>query len=126
MVAIVAVVLKLNPDACALEGYRIACRGPLQGGHLFHRGEVRGNAEARKILVAQAAQFMETGHAELMAWQCAEHNVGRYANSREAKRIQLLQKVYEYGWQHMAEFMEMFLSTFKVRPVEWELERMLS
>ena len=65
------------------------------------------------------------GTAEIMSTQCSAHNVGRTANEPEAVRILLLQKVYEYGWSHMAEWFETFLGTFKVRPTELELERMI-
>jgi len=117
--------MNLDPKHCSLEGYIIPCSGRLTGGHILHKSDAAGNAEGRAILVAQAKIFMETGKAEIMAWQCVAHNVNRYANSPEAKRIQLLQKIYVYGWAHMKEWFEMFLATYKVRPTELELERLL-
>jgi len=109
--------IMLNPPGCALRGFKVKCDGPIQGGHIIHKDKARGNPEARAILAACPD--------EIMAPQCMAHNVGRIANSREAMRIQLLQKVYQYGWSHMKEWFEMFLSTYKVRPVELELERLL-
>ena len=116
----------LNPVGCALIGYGCQCVGNPQGGHIIHKGEIQGNKEGRAILVAQARLFIETGTAEIMARQCMAHNIGRLANSPEAKRIQLLQKIYEFGYIHMEEWFEVFLGTFKVWPTDLELERLIS
>ena len=116
----------LNPVGCALIGYGCQCHGNLQGGHIIHKGEIQGNKEGRAILVAQAKLFIETGTTEIMTRQCEAHNIGRLANSPEAKRIQLLQKIYEYGYLHMEEWFEVFLATFKVHPTHLELERVIS
>ena len=116
----------LNPAGCSLIGYGCQCVGNLQGGHIIHKGEVQGNKEGRAILVAQAKLFIETGTAEIMALQCEAHNIGRLANSPEAKKIQLLQKIYRYGYLHMSDWFGTFLSTFKVHPTDLELERLIS
>lgn len=108
----------LKAPACALEGYIIKCDGPMTGGHIIHKGEVQGNAKAREILAACPP--------EIMTVQCYDHNISRWANTREAKKILLLQKIYEFGWDHIAEWFDVFLATFKVHPVELELERLLS
>ena len=116
----------LNPSGCALDGYVIPCHGPLTGGHILNKSKTRGNKEGRAILVAQAKLFIETGTAEIMTAQCMEHNVNRWADEPEAVKIMLLQKVYEYGYLHMAEWFDLFLGTFKVHPTELELERLIS
>jgi hypothetical protein len=110
--------LLLKPDGgCALQGYAIRCDGPPQNGHIIHKGEVRGNDEARAILAACPK--------EIMSIQCSAHNVDRWANTHHAKRIQLLQKIYEFGWSHMEDWFENFLSIFKVRPHELTLQALL-
>lgn len=109
----------LNPVGCALIGYEVRCDGPPTGGHIIHKGEVQGNDGARAILAACPP--------EIMAIQCYQHNVGRFANSPEAKRIQLIQKIYEFGYWHMAEWFEEFHKCFKKIPYpELELERLIS
>jgi hypothetical protein len=109
----------LNPVGCALIGYGTRCDGPPTGGHIIHKGEVQGNDEARAILAACPP--------EIMAIQCYQHNVGRFANSPEAKRIQLIQKIYEFGYWHMEEWFEEFHKCFKKIPYpELELERLIS
>lgn len=113
--------LLLDPvNTCALQGYAIRCDGPPQRGHIIHKGDVQGNDKARAILAAIPD--------EIMAWQCSSHNVGRFANTSEAKRIQLLQKIYQYGWLHMYDWFEYFHSCFKKSPrpdlrLEYLLER---
>jgi len=109
----------LNPVGCALIGYAVRCDGPPTGGHIIHKGDVQGNDEARAILAACPP--------EIMAMQCYQHNVGRLANSPEAKRIQLIQKIYEFGWWHMVEWFDEFHKCFKKIPYpELELERLIS
>ncbi len=115
----------LNPQGCALSGYVIPCSGRMTGGHIINKGKTRGNAEGRAILVEQAKIFMETGKAEIMTWQCDTHNVKRIADEPQAVRIMLLQQIYKFGWAHMKEWFETFLGTYKMRPTELELERLL-
>lgn len=78
---------------CALRGYLIPCDGPLTGQHIISKQMARGNAEVRDLL--------RTCPPELMAQVCYQHNVGKMADSHNARRILLLQKVYEYGLEHM-------------------------
>ena len=111
---------------CALAGYGTACCGELTGGHIINKSKTRGNKAGRAILVKQAKIFKETGKAEIMAVQCMEHNVNRWADEPAAVKIMLLQKIEEYGHDHMAEWFETFLATFKVRPIELELERLIA
>ena len=117
--------MKLSPDNCSLEGYKISCKGQPQGGHIIHKGEVQGCEEAREILVDQAKQWAIHGTAEIMATQCMAHNVSRFANTPEARKIQLLQKIYQYGWSHMELWFSTFHATLKGDRPELELKRML-
>jgi hypothetical protein len=110
--------LLLHPvNTCSLQGYGPKCDGPPQHGHIIHKGEVQGNDEARAILAVCPD--------EIMAWQCYQHNVGRFANTHEAKRIQLLQKLYQYGYFHMKEWFDVFHKTFTVERPELRLEYLL-
>jgi len=112
----------LNPTGCALVGYGPKCYGRLTGGHIINKSKVGGNKEGRAILIAQAKLFIETGIAEIMTPQCVAHNVNRWADEPEAVKIMLLQKIYEFGFLHMEEWFETFLSTFKVRSYVHYLE----
>ena len=108
----------INPERCALEGYAIPCSGHMTGGHILNKSKVRGNPEGRAILAACPD--------EIMTNQCYQHNVSRFADTPEAVKIMLLQKIYEFGYLHMHDWFEVFLATFKVHPVELELERLIS
>lgn len=78
---------------CALRGYLIPCSGILHGHHLISKQMARGNDEVRDLL--------RTCPPELMAQVCEAHNVGKLADSHNARRILLLQKVYVFGLEHM-------------------------
>lgn len=81
---------------CALRGFRTECSGPLTGQHILNKSKARGNEEVRALLV--------TCPAEIMATVCLSHNVDRWADTKDAQRILLLQKVWEFGYAHMSEF----------------------
>ena len=108
----------LNPTGCSLIGYRIRCDGPPTGGHIINKSKTRGNKEGRAILAACPP--------EIMANQCYQHNINRWADEPEAVKIMLLQKIYEFGYLHMHDWFDVFLKTFKVRPIDLELERLIS
>jgi len=108
----------LVPKGCALSGFKIRCVGDLQGHHIINKSKTRGNKEGRDILVACPL--------EIMAKVCYGHNVGRLSDTPAACKILLLQKIYEFGWFHMADWFKVFLATFKRYPTELELERLLS
>ena len=108
----------LIPRGCALSGFKIRCVGDLQGHHIINKSMVGGNEAARKILAACPP--------EIMADCCMGHNIGRLADTPAARKILLLQKIYEFGWFHMAEWFDVLLKTFKRYPTELELERLLS
>ena len=108
----------LNPVGCALIGYGTRCDGPPTGGHILNKSKVRGNKEGRAILSACPN--------EIMANQCYQHNINRWADEPEAVKIMLLQKIYQFGYMHMADWFEVFLGTFKVWPTDLELERLIS
>jgi hypothetical protein len=104
-------------NACWLRGYLRDCDGPITGGHIIHKGEVRGNARAREMLAACPD--------EIMAPQCYEHNVGRWANNREAKRILLTLKIFQLGYPRIRAWFDEFEATWKVLPPELTLEVLL-
>jgi len=112
--------LFLDPKECSLEGFKIRCVGDL------NKTMVGGNKKARAILVEQARIFHENGKAEIMTKVCYGHNVGRLADTPAARKILLLQKIYEFGWFHTKEWFDVLLATFKRYPTELELERLLS
>lgn len=91
--------ITLNPGRhiCALRGYLIACAGNLQGHHIIPKQWARGNEDVRALL----AECPD----EIMAHVCEAHNVGKYADAPEARRILLLQKVWAYGLAHMRQFL---------------------
>lgn len=53
----------------------------------------RGNAAVRAYLV--------TTPPKLTSWVCAAHNVGKWADTRAARKILLLQKVEQYSYEAM-------------------------
>ena len=103
----------LTPVGCALIGYAIRCDGPLQHGHLMNKSKARGNKAVRAYL----------GQEMNISPQCLAHNVGRFADTREAMKIQLLQKIFKHGWTEVKEYYDNV--PWKVHKVEFEIERML-
>jgi hypothetical protein len=100
---------------CALYGYMIECSGGLEGHHLISKDMARGNDELRNLL--------RTCPPELMSQVCTAHNVGKLADSHNARRILLLQKVYEYGLVHVWQYINSL--PWKVRMPEDRFEAML-
>lgn len=84
------------PGLCALSGYMVECSGPLEGHHILNKSLARGNEEVRAILASCPA--------EVISPVCQAHNVGRWADAPEARKILLLQKVHEFGLAHMRDF----------------------
>lgn len=107
--------LHVQPGTCALYGYMIECSGGLEGHHLISKDMARGNDELRDLL--------RTCPPELMSQVCTAHNVGKLADSHNARRILLLQKVYEYGLVHMWQYVNAL--PWKVRMPEDRFEAML-
>ncbi len=105
--------LSVCPERCALEGYAIPCTGNRQRGHIINESKARGNAKVKKYLK----------HDMNISPQCLAHNVGRFADTREAMKIQLLQKIFKHGWTEVKEYFDNV--PWKVHKVEFELERIL-
>lgn len=84
----------LTPQACALEGYKVRCLGQLQKHHVLGKGWARGLARA----------VIEP--PELMADVCANHNVGKWADQHDARRILVLQAIYMHGFSRIAELID--------------------
>ena len=75
---------------CALQGYRIGCRGRLTLHHLISFGDAQGNDAIRELL--------EQNPPELTEWICeAHHTHERWAETKEAKRLLWRRKADEFG-----------------------------
>lgn len=62
--------------SCALENwYSVKCRPPLHRHHILRRGLAQGNKAVRRALDQPA----------MITFVCAAHNVGRYADTHEAR-----------------------------------------
>lgn len=103
----------LNPVGCSLIGYGCQCVGNIQNGHIINESKARGNAKVKKYLK----------HDMNISPQCVAHNVGRWADTYEARKIQLLQKIFKHGWTEVKEYYDGV--PWKVHKVEFELGRML-
>ncbi len=80
------------PGHCALEGYMVECAGRLSKQHIISKGMARGNEQVREEITCE----------QLLADVCLEgHNTSKFADSREARKILLLQKINQYGWTVM-------------------------
>lgn len=77
---------------CALQGYKIACRGRLELHHIISYGKALGNAEVKAIL--------KTNPPELTIHLCQRHHQ-RFGNSRTIRRKLLQMKIDEYGYDWM-------------------------
>ena len=96
---------------CALRGYRIPCSGPLHLHHILNFSKARGNDRLRKMLA--------TNPPELTALVCEAHNVGRWADTREARRRLLRRNCDRYGEARVRRVYERALSLLKQEPPEW-------
>jgi hypothetical protein len=67
------------------------CSGELHYHHIINRTKTRGNTKARKYC----------DQPKLRAWVCAAHNVGRYADTREAVSELLTAKTFFHGEDEM-------------------------
>jgi hypothetical protein len=92
------VVLIPKKGTCCLRGFMVECVGDLQGHHIISKNMARGNPDVREIL----RQCPE----EIMADVCVNHNVGKLADSPKARKVLLLQKIMQYGFTHMEEFVD--------------------
>jgi hypothetical protein len=100
---------------CALRGFEVPCSGRMTGQHILNKSKARGNEEVRAILASCPE--------EVMAQVCETHNVGRWADSKQAQRILLLQNIYRFGWVRMANFFDGL--PWKVPHPELTLEALL-
>ena len=105
--------MKLSPERCSLEDFKVACVGDCQNGHMMNKSKAMGNAAVRKYL----------SDPMNISPQCVAHNVGRFADNREAMKIQLLQKIFKHGWSAVKEYYDGV--PWKVHKVEFEIESML-
>jgi hypothetical protein len=99
---------------CGLGGYRIDCRGPLHLHHILNFSKARGNDRLRKLLAKNPP--------ELTAMVCEAHNVGRWADTREARQRLLQRNCERYGEARVRRVYEQALGLLKVVPPEWRWE----
>ena len=77
-------------NSCPLEGYGTFCAGGIHHHHIINRSKLRGNKAARN--------YCEMQYPEIFLVQiCANHNVSRWADTREAAGILIAHKVMLYG-----------------------------
>ena len=106
--------MQLDPKHCALEGYLIQCVGDCQRGHIINTSKARGNKLGVK-------EYLK--HEINISPQCVAHNVNRWADQYDARKIQLLQKIFKHGWSEVKEYYDGV--PWKVHKPEFEIERML-
>lgn len=103
----------LEPDACALKGFLVPCAGPATHEHILNKGKARGNKAVREYL----------NESMNIALTCHRHNVGKLADTRDARRIMLLQKIWAHGWSAVRDYYA--AAPWKVSGQEFSLESML-
>ena len=75
---------------CALQGFRIPCRGRLTLHHLISHGDARGNEEIEALL--------ECNPPELTEFVCEAHHTNeRWADSKAGQRILWRRKAEQFG-----------------------------
>ena len=79
---------------CPLKGYEIECGGHPQVGHIISRGK------ASKSVVQK-----QLDHVYNLAWMCADHNVGRWADQYQALRILFRLQIDRYGREEIKEWL---------------------
>ena len=104
----------LNPVGCSLIGYGCQCTGVCQNGHIINTSKARGNKLGVK-------KYLK--HDINISPQCVAHNVGRVADSYDARKIQLLQKIFKHGWSDVKDYYDNV--PWKIHKPEFEIERML-
>ena len=102
---------------CGLGGYQIACRGPLHLHHILNFSKARGNDRLRKMLAKNPP--------ELTAMVCEAHNVGRWADTREARQRLLRRNCVRYGEARVRRVYEQALALLKQPPPEWRWEAVM-
>ena len=65
------------------------CSGRLHRHHVINRSRTRGNKAARK--------FVDDNGWLFWADVCEYHNVGRYADTKQARRAFMIMRVVEHG-----------------------------
>lgn len=106
--------LTRSATGCPLAGYRIACSGRLHLHHIVNFTKARGNERLRR--------FLANNPPELTAYICADHNVSRWADTREARRRLLWYNSERYGEARVRRVYEQALALLKVVPPEWRWE----
>jgi len=90
---------------CELAGFRIPCGGPIQRGHVLSKSKIRGNKRAAAVLEKWPEVFF--------AAECANHNVSRYADTKDAVDILVSARVYRLGEEYVREALWELAQCFK-------------
>jgi len=107
----------LHMAECELEGFNdVKCGGRIHRHHLINRGKLRGNTSAR-IYCEQ--------HGEIF-WcdVCEYHNVMRWADTKQARRILLKKKVEIFGTEYCKEVIDGI--PWKVKPPELSFQGIMA
>ena len=75
---------------CPLKGYETFCAGSMQRHHIINKSKLKGNKKARHYV------DVEYPHIFLVEI-CENHNVSRWADTREAAGILIAHKAMLYG-----------------------------
>ena len=82
--------------SCPLCGYKVVCAGRPHKHHMINKSKLRGNKAAR--------HYVEVKHPDVFLVEiCANHNVSRWADTREAASILLRYKVKLLGEDYVRE-----------------------
>jgi len=106
--------ISLVPPRCALEGYIVKCSGDPSHEHIISKSKTIKNKAAREYL----DQDKNIAITCLLA-----HNVNKLSDNPTARKIMIIQKVYEHGFTEMKEFFDNV--PWKVAQYEFTIEAML-
>ena len=84
------------------------CGGPLHKHHIINKSKYRGNAKVKKYINKHPHIF----YADV----CAIHNVGRFADTKEAQRFLLMRRCDEWGLHNVMNAVDRI--PWKVKPPE--------
>jgi hypothetical protein len=112
-------VMDIGDRYCRLKGlYGVKCTQKIELHHIINFSQARGNTAVRQIL--------KSNPPELTEWVCSAHNVGRWADTSEARSRLLRLKIQEFGYEHMRWFVDEFIGDlWKIPRPEMRLDALL-
>lgn len=99
---------------CSLQGFKIRCDGPPTTEHIIARGKARGGSQDLRDYLNLSMNLTMT---------CYSHNVGKLADTSEARCILILQKVHAHGLAAVKRYLDEI--PWKVPTPEFTLEAIL-